>query len=69
MYLNETVAEGPGERLAASVSPGWILSGEEPEVRVRLDSLLGFRDVELSVVVEKTVEGLKDLGRSKIELV
>lgn len=54
-HLQKTVSESARERLSASVSSRWVLRCEKTEVGVGLDGLLGLRQVQLSVVVQKPI--------------
>ena len=66
LHLEEAVAEGAGQHLAAAVRAGRVLRREEHEVRVRPDCLGGVGDVELAVVVEEAVERLEHLWREGV---
>jgi hypothetical protein len=67
--LEEAVAEGAREHLAAAVEAGRVLRCKQHEVRVGPDDLARLGDDELAVVVEQPVERLEDVGRREVELV
>lgn len=60
-HLQKAISESSRKRFPASVSPRWVLCREEAEVGVGLDSLLGLRQVKLSVVVQKPVQRFQNL--------
>lgn len=66
---HETILEGFRQLLPAAVALCRVLRGEQAEVLMRLNGLLGLNNVQLAVVIEQAIESLEHFGRSQVELV
>lgn len=51
LQLDEAVAECARQNLASAVRSRWVLCGEEHEVLMRSNRLVGLRDEQLAVVI------------------
>ena len=61
VQLEESGSEGSAHGLTPSVSPGWILSGKQHEMWVRLDHFVQFWDEELLIIVQQPAYKLQAL--------
>ncbi len=48
---------------------GRVLSGKHGEIGVRFDDFLGVRNHQLSVVIEESIQHLKNFRRRKVQLI
>ena len=69
VHLQEAVAEGAREHLAAAVLARRVLRGEEHEVGVWAHHGVGLWDEQLAVVVQQAVQRLQHLGGRQVQLV
>ena len=73
--LDEAVAEGPRQGLAAAVlraargAARGVLRGEEPEVRVRRDDFARLREAEFPIIVQQPIQRLEDVRRRQVQFV
>ncbi len=56
-------------RTGADIHAGRVLRGENGEIRMTLDHFLCAWNHELAVIVQKSIQHLKNFRRGKIELV
>ena len=69
MQLQEPVLQRLRQLLSAAVHASRVLSRPQHEVRVWLHRLQRFRDEQLAVVIEQSVERLQHFRRRQVQLI